>query len=259
MLEGSRLGEAGASLPLLEDLAGFAPVPEALASANIVGFNKQDAKARPFNLLRSQILKQCQRKGWKVIGVTSAEPGAGKSFLSLNLAASLARIESMQVYLFDLDLTRPRIASLLQMETDSGLVNYLAGDAPALAPLGRRIEGFNLAVFPTGRAAGNNASLLSGDRFAELVALLKHAPDGTIILCDLPPVLANDDAMIVAQSLDAYIVVANSGQTTRKMLNEVYTMLDPTPRLGTVLNRYRGGVVDAYGYSKYGKGYESYY
>ena len=246
-------------LPPIADFTEFVPDPNVVRDNNIVGFHSRNAAARPFNLLRTQVAKRCTQEGWKAIGVTSAEPGAGKSFVSLNLAAALSRVENQSVYLFDLDLSRASVAKALNMDVAPGLADYLAGQADDLAAIGRRIAGHNLAVFPTGNWEGSTASLFSGARFADLATMMRNAPDGTIVICDLPPVFANDDAMIIAQSLDAYLAVVNSGETNHKQLAETFAMLEPTPRLGTILNRYKGGFADPYGYGSYSKAYKSYY
>jgi protein-tyrosine kinase len=245
-------------LPRTTELAEFVPDPAAVRDNQLVGFNPRNAVARPFNLLRTQVVKRCAQQGWKTIGVTSAEPGAGKSFVSLNLAAALSRVENQFVYLFDFDLSRASVAKNLNLEVKYGLADYLSGEVDDLASIGRRVADHNLAVFPTGSWSGSNASLLASTRFAELAAMMRNVPDGTIVICDLPPVFANDDAMIIAQSLDAYLAVANSGGTNEKQLAETFAMLEPTPRLGTILNRYKGGFTDPYGYGAYTKNYHSY-
>lgn len=245
-------------LPTLDQLDVFAPNRESFVENHVVGFDSRDPKARPFNILRTQVAKRCARNGWKVIGVTSAEPGAGKSFVSINLAAAMARVDNRHVYLIDLDLTRATVGRTLNMDIPLGVSDFLSGETDDLGAIGKRLEGTNLAILPTVNRSGETASLLSGNRFAQLIASMKSIPDDSIVICDLPPVFANDDAMIIAQSLDAYLMVTNSGQTNRKQLVESFAMLDPTPRLGTILNRYSGGFADPYGYGSYGKVYSSY-
>ena len=246
-------------LPRIAELDELAIDPAALNGKNIVGFQTRSAAARPFNLLRTQVVKRCAQRGWKVIGVTSAEPGAGKSFVSLNLAAALARVESQPVYLFDLDFSRASVGAALNLAGSPSLADYLTGETDDLRAIGRRVAGTNLAVFPTGTWRGSTASLFSSARFGELAAMMRQVPQGSIVLCDLPPVFASDDAMIIAQSLDAYLAVVNSGATNQKQLGEMFAMLDPAPRLGTVLNRYNGGFADPYGYGGYSRAYQDYY
>jgi protein-tyrosine kinase len=81
-------------------------------------------------------------------------------------------------------------------------------------------------------------------------------PDNAVVICDLPPVFANDDAAIVAAQLDAYLLVVEDGRSTRKQIRDSIKVLSPTPCAGVVLNRYHGGLVsDAYGYSYGASGY----
>ena len=87
----------------------------------VVGFNLRDAQSRPFNLLRSQVLKRMVARKWKMIGITSATPGAGKSFVTANLAASLAQLPDKQVYVLDLDLRRASLGRVFGCTGETGL------------------------------------------------------------------------------------------------------------------------------------------
>jgi protein-tyrosine kinase len=72
-------------------------------------------------------------------------------------------------------------------------------------------------------------------------------------------VFADDDAMIIAEHLDAYLLVVDAGKTTKNQVKDALAMMQPSTCLGTVLNRYRGGLADPYGYG-YGYGaYQEYY
>src|SRR5688500_8095458 len=77
---------------------------EHLAEHKIVGFNSRDSRSRAFNLLRTRLTNVLSGDGPHLVGLTSATPGAGKSFLSVNLAMSLAKVADELVILVDLDL-----------------------------------------------------------------------------------------------------------------------------------------------------------
>ncbi|MCW2403372.1 Mrp family chromosome partitioning ATPase, partial [Sphingobium sp. B1D7B] len=96
--------------------------------------------------------------------------------------------------------------------------------------------------------------LLAGDRFDRFVKALRTLDDDTIILFDMPPVFANDDAMVIAGHVDAYLMVIEQGRTNQKQVTDSIRLLDPAECLGSVLNRYDGGVTDPYGYSYGGYG-----
>lgn len=248
-------------LPDLSDLAIFAPEPEILDRHAIVGFDSRDVRSRPFNLLRTQVAKRIANSKAGIVGITSATPNAGKSFLSLNLAAALSRVAEQSVYLIDLDLRRGSLAIELGLEVEHGISDYLDGSFDDLGAVGRRIAETNLAVFPTANISGNSAELLAGERFSVMIDAFRRVAGRSIVLCDMPPAFANDDTMIAMQKLDGYMIVVDSGHTTQRQIKDMMQMLQPAHCLGAVLNRYNGGLMENYGYGYgYGsKAYDSYY
>lgn len=258
---------ADADLPLSRDqklltltsLANFTPPLTAIKKHRIVGFDNRDARARPFNLLRTSFAKKLKEEGHRLIGVTSATPAAGKSFLSMNLASSLARVTEEPVFLVDLDIRRASLANEIGLVAERGIESYLEGDIGDLSDVGHRIEGTKLGVFPTVRRTRNTAELLAGERFAQMVDTLRNRSEASIVLFDLPPAFANDDAMISLAKLDGFVLIVDSGKTTRRHVQDVMSMLYPTPCIGSILNRYRGGLGDSYGYGYGGPNYGKYY
>lgn len=255
---------AGPSLIALPDLAHleiFTPEPAILNRHAIVGFDSRDQRSRPFNLLRTQVAKRIASRDAGIVGITSATPNAGKSFLSLNLAAALSRVAGQSVCLIDLDLRRGSLGQELGLDVECGISDYLDGSVDDLGAIGRRIADTNLALFPTTAIVGNSAELLAGERFGHLIDAFRHLAAQSIILCDMPPAFANDDTMIAMQKLDGYMIVIDSGKTTRRQVLDTMEMLQPATCLGAVLNRYNGGLMENYGYGYgYGsKAYDSYY
>lgn len=244
----------------LEDLPVFTPERSAINTHKLVGFDSRDIRARPFNLLRTSLSKKVKESGLRLVGVTSATPAAGKSYLSLNLASSLARVTDQPVFLVDLDIRRASLAEEIGLITEHGIESFLEGEVSDLRRVGYRIEGTELGLFPSVRRKRNTAELLASERFAEMVEIFRSKSEAAIILFDLPPAFANDDAMISLEHLDGYLLVVDSGKTTRKHVQDVLAMLHPTPCIGSILNRYNGGFTDSYGYgygsAHYGKYYE---
>ncbi|QTD56251.1 CpsD/CapB family tyrosine-protein kinase [Parasphingorhabdus cellanae] len=246
-------------IPHPAQLEAFIPDEATLEANHIVGFDGNDIRSRPFNLLRSQVIKTLDSNGWNLFGTTSATPAAGKSFLSMNLAAALSRLSEKTIYLFDFDLRRGSLAEALGVEGKNGLGEYLAGKTDDLHSVGRRIGDSNLVVFPCYRVKTNSAELLASKRFDALMEAVKSLPNDVIVICDLPPAFANDDTIMIAQHLDAYMLIIEQGITTKKQMNNTVALLKPTPCLGTVLNRYVGGLIDPYGYGYGGSEYSKYY
>jgi protein-tyrosine kinase len=249
-------------LPVIDEtcLADFTPDPDALRDNRVVAFNNRDLKSRPFSLLRTQMIKKMEEKNWKLIGITSPTPGAGKSFLSANLGASLSRLPNRKTYLFDFDLRRSSLGRNFGMEGEFGLGEYLEGSCDDLSKVGRKVAGSNLSVYPCYGQNFNSFELLAGETFNNLIDAMRQLPDDAIVVCDMPPAFANDDAMIVGKKLDAFILVVEQGITNRGQVRDSLRLMEPTPCLGTVLNRYEGGLMDPYGYGYgYGKKYTAYY
>ena len=231
--------------------------PDRMRNERIIGFDPTDRDGRPFTLLRSRILDLWRRQGHKLIGITSASPAAGKSFIACNVATSLATLPDTRVALFDLDLRRSTVARNFGLGEAPGLETYLMGTNPDIAGMGRRIEGLSLTLFPCAQVRGHSASLVTGDMFDELVAAMRSLPDDVLVLCDLPPTFANDDAKLICERLDGYILVAEDGVTARKAVKTAIQFMEPSKLLGTVLNRASIGLEDQYGYGS--SAYRHYY
>ena len=89
---------------------------------------------------------------------------------------------------------------------------------------------------------------------------MRALPPGALVLCDMPPAFANDDAVLIAEKLDAFLLVVEQGVTTASQVKDTIKFLSPTPCLGTVLNRFEGGLGNSYGYGYgYGGKYDAYY
>jgi protein-tyrosine kinase len=227
----------------------------------VFGFNSRDRRSRPFNLLRAQVIKIMGANDWKIIGVTSATPRVGKSFTASNLAASLSRIPGTRTFLFDLDLRRGSIAQKFNIPHGLGINSFLSGEIDTLDAAAYDIANTGLTIFPSFPTDDSSAELLAGSRFRTLVKAMRGLSTNVICICDLPPVFANDDTSIVSREIDAYMFVVEEGKTTAHQVRDAIELLKPAPCMGTILNRYRGGIGgDDYGFG-YGtqRYYDAYY
>ena len=227
----------------------------------VFGFNSRDKRSRPFNLLRSQVTKLMQAQGWRRLGITSATPGVGKTFIASNLAASLSRVPDQRTLLFDLDLRRGSVATQYGLADQPGIETYLNGDIDFLAPVARGVVGSNLVIYPSFPIDVSSAEMLAGARMRALIDAMAALPDHFLSICDLPPAFANDDAAIVLGQIDAYLLVVEEGKTTARQVRDAIKVLSPAPCLGTVLNRYNGVIGgDDYGFGYWSQGkYDAYY
>lgn len=227
---------------------------EVLDQRLIVGFDGFDARSRAFNLLRTQLTKILDAKRWNMIGVTSATPGAGKTFTSVNLAAALSRTDNRTVLLCDLDMRRGSVLKQLGVDVEVTLDDCLRGECEDWREALFRVNNDRFLVLPTHAELHDPTEIITGDRFKALMRDLRGLGQDYLVVCDLPPVFANDDAMLCMEHLDAYLYIVDHGHTTARQIEESLALLAPAQCLGTVLNRYQGGIGDDYGYG-YGDTY----
>ena len=227
---------------------------EILQEQLIVGFNSHDGRSRPFNLLRTQLMRYIDETSSRLIGITSATPAAGKTFLSCNLSAALSQIENRKIILCDFDLRRGSVMDRFRADVPTDLSAYLRGEEDDWTKSLYRINDSGLFIMPTIASMRGSSEMLSGLRFTNLMAGLRALPDEYIVICDLPPVFANDDTMLSMREIDGYLMIAEHGRTTKNQVKESLAMLAPATCIGTILNRYQGGFADDYGYG-YGDTY----
>ena len=212
------------------------------------GFDSRNASSRSFNLIRSKLVGLQRERGWRLLGVVSATPTVGKSFVSANVAAAMSRDPRFQTYLLDLDLRRGTIREIFGIETESGLVEYLEQSDPTDVLPGFIPQGQELIVVPTVPGPVLSAELLASDRATALFSSMRDSDHRNFFICDLPPAFANDDASIIMESLDGYLIVAQDGKTTQREIEAAVELLGHERLAGVVLNKYRGGLVsEGYG------------
>ncbi|MFE3323835.1 polysaccharide biosynthesis tyrosine autokinase [Streptomyces sp. NPDC059176] len=168
----------------------------------------------------------------KVIAVTSPLPREGKSSVSVNLAASLAE-EGARVCLVDCDLRRPSIAPALGLVRDAGLTTVLVGKAELSQVLQ---SAGSFSVLSSGMIPPNPTQLLGSTQFADLLRSLAEQFDHVVV--DTAPALPFADTPALASAIDAYLLVARAGKTSKSQVVETLRILERVnvPVLGAVLN-----------------------
>ena len=182
-----------------------------------------------------------------MLGVASATPNVGKSFVSANVAAAMSRDPRFQTYLLDLDLRRGTIKDIFGIEPDTSIVEYFEGQTAEVLR-GYVPDGQDLVIIPSITAEVHSAELLASERAQSLFSAMRQSDESNYFICDLPPVFANDDAAIIMEALDGYVIVAQDGKTTQREIEATVNMLGHDRLAGVVLNKYRGGLVsEGYG------------
>ncbi len=207
-----------------------------------------------YRRLRTNIQFSDPDRETRVIMVTSAEPGEGKTVTSSNLAVAFAQSGRRTVYV-DADLRRASGHKVFGVNREPGLVEVL------FDPANHRIESFrsgidDLYIIPAGRSVPNPAEVLESLRMRDVLRMLRDEFD--VVIVDTPPVLAVADALLLSRQTDACIMVCSANATNIHALETSAEMLRDVeaPVVGVVLNKLDKN--SSSGYS-YGYSYQSYY
>jgi succinoglycan biosynthesis transport protein ExoP len=186
--------------------------------------------------VRTNVLFSSAETGPKVISVTSAGPGEGKSVIAANLAVALAQT-GLRVLVIDADMRRPRVHENFGVAQEPGLSNLLVGDCKPSETLRRSSAATSLWILPSGLIPPNPAELLGSKRFEGYLKTLGEQFDWVVI--DSPPVLAVADASVVANIASGVIFVVGAEQTTRQAARAAVDQLHAVKAhlIGGVLNR----------------------
>jgi protein-tyrosine kinase len=191
----------------------------------------------------------------RFILVSSALPGEGKTFTTLNLAFSMAREHDVSVLLVDADIPNPQISRALGVQDEPGLMEALRDDTqdPESFVLGTDMPGLDL--LPAGIAGEGAAELIASARMAQVAARLSLRNPRRLVVLDSPPVLASSEARALLHIPGQVILVVRSGQTPCQALQDAIVQVDKRKLNGLVLNDATIGAGDGY---YYGYGYSTY-
>lgn len=205
----------------------------------------RSAQAEAFRSLRTAVKFAALDQSIKVIQLTSASQGEGKTTVVANLALALAQ-GGDRVAVVCCDLRRPRLQERFGVGLTPGFTDVLVGDSP-LADALRRYD-TNVLILPAGSPPPNPSELLSSNKAAAVVRALTEEFD--IVLIDCTPILPVTDALVVSRLVDATLVVADSRSTSRKAVTRSLQLLGQVnaPVLGMVLNGMPEGGEVSYGY-----------
>ena len=227
--------------------------------ALVVRENSNNSMEEAFRGLRTN-LRFILESGEKVILCTSCIPGEGKTFLSTNLAMSLA-LMGKKVVVVGLDIRKPRLVKLFGLPADKkGITTFLSGDSNSYDVLDDQIVhgviNKNLDVLPAGVIPPNPSELLSREQLEWAVNLLKEHYDYVVL--DTPPIALVSDTLAIGRVANMTILVCRADYSPRSNFDIINSLSadGKLPKVNLVLNgvdmrKKKYGYY--YGYGKYGK------
>ena len=237
------------SVPLVRMGGDKAPV-------EILDHKRHPQAVNAFGLLRTNLLFPKPEKPIKNILITSSIRVEGKTFVSCNLAISLANIGN-RTLIVDADFRKPRMHRIFNLSGKKGISEYLVGEAE-LDEVIYQLPMSNLSLIPCGKVPQNPELLLTSPKMQELGSLLKEKFD--FIVYDSPPVSPVADAIVIAASVaDKTIIITRAEHTPRRLFKHVLDTLEEA-RQGIVAGVVINDVVPSgYYYYRYYKYYRDYY
>ena len=185
----------------------------------VVKEGKRDLINEAFRVLRTNVeFMSGEEKHSQILVVSSFNPGSGKTFLTMNLAASLS-IKGKRILVIDGDL-RHGSASAYVGSPKTGLSDYLGERLEQLDEIIQPVPDYaNLFILPVGTIPPNPTELLEKERFVTLMNSFRKEFD--YILIDCPPVELVADTQIIESQADRMLFVVRTGLLERSMLNEL--------------------------------------
>lgn len=207
--------------------------------------NRETQISKSFDLLRTRLRQTAQQRGWSNIGIAAPTPGAGNTFVTTNLAMSLARVPQSRTLLMDFNMRNPALGETFGLQSKRSIQEFLNGEVGIMNHIVRTSD--TLAMALNNRADTNAAEVLQDPTTHRTLEKVHATLRPELVLYDLPPLLAFDDATGFLPQLDGILLVSDGTRTMGKHLAECEQILDgQVPLLGVILNRARASSIPSY-------------
>lgn len=189
------------------------------AESFVILENSKDTFSEMMRLIRANLLFVCGKKD-KVINVLSSLSGEGKTFVSINLAQSIALLGN-KVLIIGLDIRKPKLSKALGINNKNGITLYLSGQISKEELIIPSEVNPNLFIIPSGPIPPNPNELLAKDELDNLIKELRGQFDYIII--DTPPIGIVSDSFLLNRVTDVNLLVVRSGHTPKRYIEDIDT------------------------------------
>lgn len=184
-----------------------------------------------------------------LIMVTSALPGEGKTFCSINLAISIAMEFDHTVLLIDADVARPSVPRQLGIEADVGLMDVLLERDLDVADVMLKTNIERLSILPSGNRHRHSTELLASKAMNHFLHEIAHRYNDRIVIFDSPPLLLTTESRALATRMGQIVMVVEGEKTTQYSLKNALRQIETCPNINLIYNKakaFRG--LENYGY-----------
>jgi protein-tyrosine kinase len=232
-----------------------------LERAGMVDWSRTRTRiSEEFRLVQRQILRSAFGPGAEpgfsnLLLVTSARPGEGKSFMSTNLAGSIARQGDHHVLLIDSDSKRDSICYSFGLAQARGLLDLAANPKLDPAPLIVKTPIERLSILPVGRERERSAELFSTKEMTRLIQSLGRRYADRLLILDAPPCLSTSDPAVLSQVVGQILFVVEADRTQRDEIEASLDLIQACPSITLVLNKQQ--ISSRYTFGAYSSYYSS--
>jgi len=209
----------------------------------VIDRNTNAASREQYRRLAATLHHAQSANGIKVVLITSAVQGEGKSLTATNLGLTFSESYKRSVLLIDADLRRPTLHTSFRVDNTGGLSEGLISREQRRLPV--RQVSQRLAILPAGQPSADPMAGLTSDRMRQLLDEAREAFDWVII--DTPPVVLLPDANLLGSMADAAVLVVRAETTPYDLVTRALAAIGRDRVLGVVLNNSRTGMGGQYG------------
>jgi exopolysaccharide/PEP-CTERM locus tyrosine autokinase len=199
--------------------------------------------ADEFRSIKRQLLRSAEKlaaagsKRANLIMVTSSVPSEGKTFVSVNLAMSLALEMDKTVLLVDADVSRPSVLSRLGVDPAKGWLDILDDPTIPMSDVLLRTDIDSLTLLPAGARNARATEHLASNATGAMLDEMAHRYSDRIIIFDAPPLLASSEAHVLASAVGQVVFVVEAERTPQRVVERALSIVEDCPVVLPLLNK----------------------
>lgn len=172
-----------------------------------------------------------------IIMVTSTKPNEGKTFVSINLAMSIASERGLNVLLVDADVVKRDLPSQLGFYAERGFLDLLENESLSTQDVMIRTNIPNLSILPSGEHVDQATELLASPHMISLMSDLATRYSDRVIIIDTPPILLSSETSVLASHVGQVVLVVEANETSQSDVTQAISLLSGCDNISLVLNK----------------------
>ena len=192
----------------------------------------------------------------RLVMITSARPGDGKTYTAINLALSIAFERDLKVLLVDADVYRQSLVSYLGIQATTGWIDLLSDPSVGFSDILLHTNIPNLSILPAGHAHPEVPELMASRRMTDLVMEMARRYPDRFIIFDTLPCLASSEPTVLAGIVGQALFVVAAHETRRDQVEASLRLISACPSVSLILNKATPMMAEQFGGDLYGYGYK---